>query len=543
MEWPNHYACEKLLVLLTHFDMIERKLGERNSNQLQPIRIVKNRIRNGIRCFEIEWEKPEHYTIEDEHGELSLQTIEEESLFEAAFPEIVAVYQRQKLEIKGKKKKSMKTKPKENNLPETDDTSFQSLTALKSTREISPEQNSWLNLEIFPDPTLPQESISASSNSLRLSEDALCLNSQEHLISSSRPLAVQPIKAVSKSLISESSQLNVSSHNVPVIADLHLSTIDWEGTSFSNSPAIPRNICSHGLNSELETVIPDSFKNTPGQLSRESEWCTTNTNKELDWDLRKADPEERLLSGFTDLHLQDLPLKERMLLKSSYPQENVQPDVALKTLSLLTAKESRIANSSSGHPHLSKELLGIYLQSESRNPEVLKGHQLFQENCTVNTSMPYSVKNMTAKTSNVGVKPPNTSLDHGRKDDLQTTQKIVMKKSVCLDTCSSGEESVPVFGKARCATEKMKQSSQKCKPAQFKNSDANKLSNPKIHMKETELYAQAYKTAGSEENCFPDAAKGSQSFLQCCEEKDDSGPCLDSPLPLCQRVKLRFQNT
>lgn len=38
MEWPNHYACEKLLVLLTHYDMIERKLGRRHSSQLQPIR-------------------------------------------------------------------------------------------------------------------------------------------------------------------------------------------------------------------------------------------------------------------------------------------------------------------------------------------------------------------------------------------------------------------------------------------------------------------------------------------------------------------------
>lgn len=44
--------------------------------------------------------------MEDEHGELVLQTIEEGSLFEAAYPEIVAAYQKQKLEVKGKKQKS-----------------------------------------------------------------------------------------------------------------------------------------------------------------------------------------------------------------------------------------------------------------------------------------------------------------------------------------------------------------------------------------------------------------------------------------------------
>jgi hypothetical protein len=39
-------------------------------------------------------------------GELAVLTIEEESLFEEAYPEVVAVYQKQKLEIKGKKQKS-----------------------------------------------------------------------------------------------------------------------------------------------------------------------------------------------------------------------------------------------------------------------------------------------------------------------------------------------------------------------------------------------------------------------------------------------------
>ncbi|XP_066093070.1 flap endonuclease GEN homolog 1 isoform X2 [Saccopteryx bilineata] len=543
MDWPNHYACEKLLVLLTHFDLIERKVGRRNSDQLQPIRIVKNRIRNGVHCFEIEWEKPEHYAIEDDHGELVLQTIEEESLFEAAFPEIVAVYQKQKLEKKGKKNKNMKTKPKENHLPETDDTGFQSLITLKPTCEISCKQNFRLNLDVSSDSTLSQESISASSNNSRLSEDALRLNIEEQFTSSSGPWAVQQIEAASKSLISESSHLNISSPNLPVIADLHLSTIDWDGTSFSNSPAIPRNSCSHGLNSELGTSGPDSFIKTSGRLSCETQWCPTDINKELDWDIRKTDPEEHLLSVMTDLHLQDLPLKERMHLKSSHPQNNLQPDVNLKTLSRLTAKDSCISNShSDSSSHLPKDLLGMYLQNKSRDPKVLKGGQLFQENYTVNTSVPYSVKNMTVKTSNVRVEPPNTSLDQSRKIDLQATQKIVEKKSVCLDRYSSDEDSVPVFGRAGYATEKMKPSSQKQKSAPFKKNEANKPRNPKIHIKETEQYAQVYKATGSEENYFPDAAKGSQSFLQCHEEKDESGTCLDSPLPLCQRLKLRFQN-
>lgn len=142
MEWPSHYACEKLLVLLTHYDMTERKLGRKNSGQLQPIRIVKPRIRNGVRCLEIEWEKPEHYAMEDtEAGELDLLTVEEASLFEAAYPEVVAVYQKQQLETQGKKQKSKKVKPKGNSLPELDNVvSSQSFMTLKPVCEVFPKQ-------------------------------------------------------------------------------------------------------------------------------------------------------------------------------------------------------------------------------------------------------------------------------------------------------------------------------------------------------------------------------------------------------------------
>ena len=59
-----------------------------------------------VRLFYCIFNLLEHYAIEDKHGELVVQTIEEESLFEAAYPEIVAIYQKQKSENKGKKQKS-----------------------------------------------------------------------------------------------------------------------------------------------------------------------------------------------------------------------------------------------------------------------------------------------------------------------------------------------------------------------------------------------------------------------------------------------------
>ncbi|KAM6179379.1 flap endonuclease GEN homolog 1 [Erethizon dorsatum] len=538
MEWPNHYACEKLLVLLTRYDMIERKLGRRNSNQLQPIRIVKPRIRNGIHCFEIEWETPEHFAIE--HGELIL-TVEEKSLFEAAYPEIVAVYQKQNLATKGKKQKNMKIKPKEDSFPESCDiVNFQSLVTLKPTPEIFPKQNSKLNLEISSDPTLPREMTSASLTSLLLPEDAPRLNVQEKLTSSSRPLPRQQIKdAPSSSLRWESGQPSPASQDVSVVTDLHLSSIDWEGTSFSNYPATQGNAVSYKLHSELEAELlaaPGDFETVPEQLSCESGWHTTNVDDVSGGRCQKVSPEELLLSGMSDLYLQDLPLKERIYMKSSYQGDNVPSDVDLKTSSLRKVEESYVANSRSDcPPHLSKDLPGVNLQNESRNSKVRKGDQLPQDNCKVNTSVLYSVDNPVAKTSSVRTGPPNTS-DHSGKVGMHTAQKTV-KNSVCFNRPSSDQECGPVFGKAKYTTQKMQHSSRKHDLAQFKESDHRKHRNPAVRVEEAKVNVRSHKTTGNEEKHFSDPV------LQCRKKDDDCGTCLDSPLPLCQRVKLRFQNT
>ncbi|XP_016831395.1 flap endonuclease GEN homolog 1 isoform X2 [Cricetulus griseus] len=514
MEWPSHYACEKLLVLLTRYDMTERKLGRKNSGQLQPIRIVRPRIRNRVRCLEIEWEKPEHYAMEDtEAGELDLLTVEEASLFEAAYPEVVAIYQKQQSETQGKKQKSKKVKPKGNSLLELDNVvSSQSLMTLK------------------PDPVLPQESTFPSLSSLVFPESAPCLNLQEHLLPSPRHLTGKQTKDVSSFLVAECSQPRSSSHNISEIANLELSTIDWEGTSFSNSPAVQRNSLSQVLQSELESssILP-GFENTPEQ-------CTTN-NEVLGRDLQKISPEEHLLSGITGLYLQDLPLKERIHLKSSCPQYNVQTDTNLESLPL-KVKSSCITDCSSGClSNFSKKFPGIYLHKESKNLKVLD-NQFLQENSTVNTSIPYSFNDKAVETSSLQVGHPNTAAPYNPKVDEKTTKNLV-KKSVCLKRDSSDEESSPVSWKTKYTAPKMKHSSQKHSLAQVRD----KPRNPKVDTKETKPCTKSYTTAEDEENSFSDPAKRTQSFLQYHKKDEDSAACLESPLPLCQRLKLRFQNT
>ncbi|KAJ8270526.1 hypothetical protein GJAV_G00115950 [Gymnothorax javanicus] len=61
MGWPKSYTSEKVLVLMTYTEMMNRKCGRGNTAQIQPIRILKNRVRSGIACFEVIWKKPDHY--------------------------------------------------------------------------------------------------------------------------------------------------------------------------------------------------------------------------------------------------------------------------------------------------------------------------------------------------------------------------------------------------------------------------------------------------------------------------------------------------
>lgn len=64
-------------------------------------------LKSLVVCFVCYIFNLEHYSVEDtQPGGLDLLTIEEASLFEAAYPEVVAIYQKQQSETKGKKQKS-----------------------------------------------------------------------------------------------------------------------------------------------------------------------------------------------------------------------------------------------------------------------------------------------------------------------------------------------------------------------------------------------------------------------------------------------------
>lgn len=430
----------------------------------------------------------------------------------------------------------MKVKPKGNSLPEPNSVvSSRSLMTLKPTCGVFPKHHPKINLEISPDPISPQESTSPSLRSFVFPESAPCLNLQEHSMPSPRPSSGKQIKDVSDFLVSEWSQPSSSSHNISAIADLQLSAIDWDGTSFSNSPAVQRNTLSQDLQSELESlaILPGS-ENHPEQLSQKSEQCTTN-NDVLGRDLQKASPAERLLPAITGLHLHDLPLKERIHMKSSCPQYSVQAEANLESLHL-KVKGSCVTDSSSVClSNFSKEFPEI-LHKESKNLKGLDNEPL-QGNSTVNASIPDS-ENRTVETSSLQAGLSNSALPHNPKVVGKTAKNLV-KNSVCLKRDSSDDESAPVSWKTKCTAPKLKPSSQKLTLAQVRDT----LRNPKVDAEETKLHTKTYSTAEDGENWSSDPAKRTQSFLHYHEKDEGSAACSESPLPLCQRLKLRLQST
>ncbi|XP_078711325.1 flap endonuclease GEN homolog 1 [Lampetra fluviatilis] len=93
LEWPPHYTCHKLLLLLATYDLQECVAGHRSKWHLQPVRIVKTCVRAGAPCFEVEWEKPDGFVSEAGKAAEPLVTVERRDLVLAALPPLVAEFQ------------------------------------------------------------------------------------------------------------------------------------------------------------------------------------------------------------------------------------------------------------------------------------------------------------------------------------------------------------------------------------------------------------------------------------------------------------------
>ncbi|NXM47446.1 GEN endonuclease, partial [Gymnorhina tibicen] len=446
MEWTKHYACKKLLALLTHYDMIQRKSGYIDSKQLQAIRIVKTRVKNGIPCFEIEWQKPEHYVDpEDEPVELFVVTVEEESLFQAAYPDVVALYQVEKSEALQNKQKKRKDRPEGKELPNAYDevTNLLSQINLKQTYRIVPVQHSMSDTKVPPEDHTQQRSTGSKDAALAA---ASCITAV-HMPASAAVLA-------DSSVPSQSTKYSGISSSSSVPAGLQLSSTGGKGASFSTSPA-------HGGDpaAELTTCIKDTHLLGHETVKNSSEYSGVTQSD------THSDSEDDLFSNDNMGQLQEWSLSERILKKAAIPSQPLSEDV-MQLESLKCFKQTKETlnpdrNHVSSSCQLDKPVQGsknvlsensesessvhIY-QDEYKKADILA--EIVQKGPYISSSTSLAFSGQTTETLHPGYemlpasqKPADSTACHIKEACIETTWKASFKKSVCQNRCLSSEDS------------------------------------------------------------------------------------------------------
>ncbi|XP_065129561.1 flap endonuclease GEN homolog 1 [Paramisgurnus dabryanus] len=204
MDWPRHYSSEKVLVLMTYTELMNRKHGRDTPALIQPVRIYKARVRNGVSCFEVIWKKPDHYVFAEGCDEQTeVRTIEEESLFSRAYPQIIQDFYRERAEAQENKTK--KKKPKAKKEKQSD-----------SQSDVMSDLFAQMSLEITSDSSRSKEK--PSSN--------VTMNPSQ---CKPQLIPASPTSAVRLSPAQNSPSVSA------LIGQLQLSSIDWDASSFVES--------------------------------------------------------------------------------------------------------------------------------------------------------------------------------------------------------------------------------------------------------------------------------------------------------------------
>ncbi|XP_075270992.1 flap endonuclease GEN homolog 1 isoform X2 [Opisthocomus hoazin] len=591
MEWTKHYACKKLLALLTRYDMIQRKSGYIDSKQLQAIRIVKTRVKNAIPCFEIEWQKPEHYVdAEDEPVELFVVTVEEESLFQAAYPDVVALYQVEKSEVLKKKQKNRKDKPTEEEVSNVYDevSDLLSQINLKSRCGILPVPDSMSDIKTPPEDQIHQK-ITESKN--LVSAAASCITTIQMPAPTAAFPPTAPPYSLLQSTLADSTVLPAQftknsgiASSSSVTPGVPLSSINGEGTFFSTSPA-------HGGGTrdpaaDLTICIKHSHP-----LGHEIERSSSEYSDAVQPDQHHSDSADDLVSHDAMRQLQKWSSGERMLKKTSIPSSPLLSEDLMQLESLKRFKQTKeTLNHDKDYVSSSCQLNKLVQESKNVLSENYKREssihvyqdqykkvdslaEIMQKDLQAGSSTSLALNGQTTETLHprcemlpASLKPAGVVTGcHMKKACTQTTWKTSFKKSVCQNRCSSSEDSDDGSMNKKLIYEQQKR---QLNPSQFKKYFPKKRSNivtSKRTNSDSALIIRGKKTktnlkkAGNSLSLQVSPKPSSVEEVNCSQtpeqplERSGSGPTqqaesavltytwADSPLPLSERLKGRIK--
>lgn len=361
------------------------------------------------------------------------------------------------------------------------------------------------------------------------------------------------------------SEAAAASPNVStVINALHLSDIDWDALSFTSSPT-PQSATNH-------TTEPKLSKTTDGEVRG------GNAKQESSSDVKEADSRSA-----PELCYTECPLRDRVLMKNTAKAiDQIHNDVVSKQLNYELASLKHISSHDSNSkpngqiPSNKKEPLSDKrhcatntAETETRSSKqqlrsVVHAQSKAKDKCKVSQKPPQKYKFVRAAVSSSAVPPQRCHSDPGQTDKnknvLQTT-----KKSVCMSVCSSGEESDvenQQFGHQRKAKikpiNKLKGSflsdfplkpvsrSKTTKPTDETAHTVHLIRpKPQSHIVDTEINSAPVSTKSTRQDVSSATVDGDM-FRQTpaspvtVSDSDDSVICSDSPLPLAERLRLKF---
>ncbi|XP_061097698.1 flap endonuclease GEN homolog 1 [Conger conger] len=574
MEWPKSYTSEKVLVLMTYTEMMNRKCGRGNTTQIQPIRIFKPRVRSGIACFEVIWEKPDHYVYGDDHPEECLdtvRTVEEEALFQTAYPDLVDRFLKEREEAKENKlkpKKWNKTKDKESNIGPDDVSDLLSRMTIHSS-STDKAGTSGSDTIATADRKNAQELPRCPESS-----DQQRKGSKDHDdMAAPQGIFMKVVEPSPSPVSSEKVSANALSPSVSaVIEAMHLSDIDWDGMSFSSSPSPQVNTERPLPPTDIDLLTP--VKGLSGTAEKKCTSSDTGESAGLEVSVLNT---ARAPESPAAVKLSKIPLRERVLarnaIKSSgnhtdiataqtYPSTN-PPDCTVfrPVLPSAPSKDRGVVT------HLGQQQFHLKktLTSDSKNRARVK----HSENPVIKMAKKQNEK------GSVGTKPLSqhkfvkASRDHAALPQRSHSDSSVgtghksraqaVKKSVCVSVCSSSENSDAENRPVREQRRTVKSKARKRCPYLFDYS----LKSTKVMGLHATVGAgsntvdhepQALCSDHGKSGCAPtierklEAADDGDIFIEnsawsevSMAKGEDSVISIDSPLPLAERLKLKFK--
>lgn len=344
-----------------------------------------------------------------------------------------------------------------------------------------------------------------------------------------------PSRPLSRAESGDAASLSVSA----VIDALHLSDIDWDTVSFTSSPT-----------SQAETTVKDETHGGNGEGAPSS-------------DVRPADSRPAAELCYTDC-----PLRDRVLMRNTaLNQTKKDSDVVSKHLIYELTLPASISQEKRGGEHSSK-----VKESVGHTKEVITNksqtHGLKEQQILL-----LQTHNRIKEESNGSKKPPQkykfvrTALSHSLQrcssDPDQSDRKNrsvppTTKKSVCSSLCSSSEDSdmenQPSGPRRLTKTNKIKRGFISDVPLKTVSNRFKSIEpSPEASHKLRGAVSQSGRGKTDGDASSESKWRGVQTSKECDDvflqtptspvasfDRDDSVVCSNSPLPLAERLRLKF---